>query len=59
MGHVFIAFIFTSFRDLKGRADTGFSTMVFVENKMCVTGMVSSGVFFIIIFVKCGNIFKI
>jgi len=33
MFHVFIAFITTSLPDLKGKADTGVSTISFVGNK--------------------------
>jgi hypothetical protein len=59
MIHVFIAFIFTFFPDLEGRADTGVSTISFVGNKTRVIGMASSGVFFVLIFVKFGHTFQI
>jgi hypothetical protein len=59
MVHIFIAFIFTSFPDLKVRADTGVSTILFVGNKKCVIGMACSGVFFIQIFGKFGRMFQI
>jgi hypothetical protein len=59
MVQVFVAFIITSFLDLKGRTDTGVSTKLFVGNKKAVIGMTSSGVFFILIFVKFGHIFQI
>jgi len=59
MVQVFIAFIITSFPDLKWRTDTGVSTELFVGNKKGLIGMTSSGVFFILIFVKFGHVFQI
>jgi len=58
-GLSFIAFIITSFPDLKGRTDTGVSTKLLVGNKKGVIGMTSSVVFFILIFVKFGHLFHI